>query len=438
MTPLIWIILVGLVGSVPVLSVRRAGAGRRRQRDHHRALDTLGAVSSRSADRTASDRGAQPSGAARHPHVRVVPSDTPEPRAATPSLSTWRSATRSPADPFRRPDPLEPERLGRAEPAPDVASSVVVRRAPAPRRAGGDHTGAQHPAGPSGTPSVEGTAPAGGTARADGTTPGDGPEATGPVVAAPARSTGATRRGAPAPAGPAAPPSPAGAASAPPPRPARSEQAPTDAPVTHVPVTHAAAPAAGAPRGVVPAGRAPSRTPTARAGRPAPGPGRRTLRRSRWTRRRGLVAAGVAVVALAGGVVALVGQGGGGSASTRPSRAAIAPLHHTTTPTTTPVTTPAVRPVRLVSSVGGLATYHVASNAAVSVTADQPCWVEIRRNGPTGPVTFTGVLTAGESHGLAHRSWIRVGDPAALRVRVGTVTVTPPGSAGDPVDLQFT
>jgi hypothetical protein len=162
---------------------------------------------------------------------------------------------------------------------------------------------------------------------------------------------------------------------------------------------------------------------------------RRSRRRSRIGLRR--IAVGVFVVGLlAAGTV-------GGLLVSRDHPAPARSPHHPvaraappTTRATTPPTVPAA-PV-LVSSGAGYSEYRLSRPATILLTASGRCWVEIRQSGPSGPILYEGNLVAGDSKGAPASTWVRLGNPSNVTVRVNGVPISPPSLiAGEPYNLQF-
>jgi hypothetical protein len=112
----------------------------------------------------------------------------------------------------------------------------------------------------------------------------------------------------------------------------------------------------------------------------------------------------------------------------------------TTPPTTRAVTKPAPAPAApvLVSSGVGYSEYRLSGPATIVLSASGRCWVEIRQSGPSGPMLFQGVLLAGETQGAPGLTWVRLGNPSNVTVRVNGVIISPPSLiAGEPYNLQF-
>ncbi len=164
--------------------------------------------------------------------------------------------------------------------------------------------------------------------------------------------------------------------------------------------------------------------------------GRRRPRRSRSALRRTTVGA-VSVLVLAGGAIGalLVSRGPSASVHTPPTVA-----RQATPPTTRAAPKPAPTPAGpvLVGSGAGYSEYRLSGPATIVLSASGRCWVEIRESGPSGAVLFQGVLVAGETQGAPASTWVRLGNPSNVTVRVNGVTISPPSLiAGEPYNLQF-
>jgi hypothetical protein len=91
-----------------------------------------------------------------------------------------------------------------------------------------------------------------------------------------------------------------------------------------------------------------------------------------------------------------------------------------------------------VASGAGYSEYRVSRPATIVLRASGPCWVQIRQNGPGGPVTYQGDLLAGMTRAATGPSWLRLGDPSQVTVTVNGVAISPPSLvAGEPYNLQF-
>jgi hypothetical protein len=93
----------------------------------------------------------------------------------------------------------------------------------------------------------------------------------------------------------------------------------------------------------------------------------------------------------------------------------------------------------LVASAAGSSTYRVDASATITFAAGNGvCWVQIRQNGPYGPVIFTGDLLSGQTRDVNGPIWVRLGNPRIITVTVNGSSISPPGmTAGEPYDLQF-
>jgi hypothetical protein len=175
--------------------------------------------------------------------------------------------------------------------------------------------------------------------------------------------------------------------------------------------------------------------PPGRRGRAAGAPAR--SRRPDRPRRRRRIAASVVVAALAVvAVVIVLGRHHGTPAAAPPRQ------HATVTPTsplTSPRTTPKVHVprVKLISDVPGAAHYQLATGARVTLKATGPCWVEIRKTDAQGPEVYTATMVAGATESVTAPVWVRLGRPTAVAVSVGATVVSPPSIGGEPYDLLF-
>jgi hypothetical protein len=51
---------------------------------------------------------------------------------------------------------------------------------------------------------------------------------------------------------------------------------------------------------------------------------------------------------------------------------------------------------------------------------------------------YQGILVAGDTKGAPGSTWVRLGNPSNVTVRVNGVTISPPSLiAGEPYNLQF-
>jgi hypothetical protein len=150
----------------------------------------------------------------------------------------------------------------------------------------------------------------------------------------------------------------------------------------------------------------------------------------------------VAVVAIGVTIVGLPGQSSPGAqtagktTTSSPSRS----RNTTTLPPKPTTTTTPPKPAVLVSTQNGTATYNLSSaSASIVVTASGPCWFEVRANSPLGQIINQGTLEAGTRFSVTGPAWIRLGNPAAVAVKVdGTPMTVPDAEVGLPLNLQFT
>ncbi len=93
--------------------------------------------------------------------------------------------------------------------------------------------------------------------------------------------------------------------------------------------------------------------------------------------------------------------------------------------------------VRLVSASSGVSVYQLSEAARITLSASGRCWVEVRAGSSTGPVVHETTLVAGQVERLTGPVWVRLGNPTAVRIEVGSTTLTPPVTTGNPYDLDF-
>lgn len=118
------------------------------------------------------------------------------------------------------------------------------------------------------------------------------------------------------------------------------------------------------------------------------------------------------------------------STSAAPTTAAAtsAPTVASTVTSTAPPTT-ALSIAPPVTKAGSV-TYTIPAGTPIDVAATRACWVEARA-GAGGPVSHVGTLQAGQSLTLASPVWIRMGNPANLRVTAGGTPLQLPVGPGD-------
>jgi hypothetical protein len=168
-------------------------------------------------------------------------------------------------------------------------------------------------------------------------------------------------------------------------------------------------------------------------------PAIRRPRRGPPKRRHRAAAASLIVILVAAGTVGalLVSRDHRAPVRTPPAPVPRAAPPPPTTTATTTVKPPPAAPV-LVSSGVGYSEYRLAGPATIMLTASGRCWVEIRQNGPSGPLLYEGDLLAGDSRGAPGSTWVRLGNPSYVTVQVNGVTISPPSLiAGEPYNLQF-
>jgi hypothetical protein len=426
-TPLVAIIVIVLVGVLAANVISRARSGVRSVRSHHRALDTLGHITTTRP--VAAQRGALAIGALSTPdaprqaHIRIRPTVVEE-------VEVEEEPIPEPVVEIEEPAPPVPvgSRFHLA-PAPDndLWDTVAIRELV-------DGPGEPEETDPSERPDadnidLEGTSDLPGGDE-DGDSDEDGDDAL--------RLDGGIS------ADDVTGPYPMAASHQPEQEPAWSGGVSADAGAAgddqligagwggpHFGTKGAAAvgPGAGWPR----AGR---RT----AGSAAVGPGR--PRRRNWplrgTRR---VVATTTVLALCIVTVAVVLS----NRHHATPAAAATPQVGTASPALRPLSPRLIKPkrvtktvsVRLVSEEPGSLHYHLAGGARVTLKANGPCWVEIRRTDANGQEIYLATMAAGATESVRAPAWVRLGRPGAVAVIVGGATVTAPVVGGQPYDLLF-
>lgn len=169
-----------------------------------------------------------------------------------------------------------------------------------------------------------------------------------------------------------------------------------------------------------------------------PSPGSKRLRRRRRLRI-GAAVASVAVVVAAVSVAVAVETGGHGhrakTASTTPPSTAT--TGRTVAPVPVPPTTVASPAVVAVSRQPSAAVYQVNSGSvSVSLLSSGRCWIQVRSRSALGPIMFESIVVPGAQKNFGDTAglWLRLGNPAAVQIRVdGTVLALP--AVANPFDL---
>jgi hypothetical protein len=95
-------------------------------------------------------------------------------------------------------------------------------------------------------------------------------------------------------------------------------------------------------------------------------------------------------------------------------------------------------PVRLIASNSTTATYQLTGNSPITLQATGDCWVDVHQGGETGPSVLTTTLLPGQTESFSGPVWMRLGDPTAVTIQVGTSSVPAAQiTAGQPYDLDF-
>jgi hypothetical protein len=151
-----------------------------------------------------------------------------------------------------------------------------------------------------------------------------------------------------------------------------------------------------------------------------------------------LAAVGAAVLVLAATVgVVLHGQGHPSSAAPPSSVARNAPGRTSPARASTSTTTLPVPTVIGTSATASYATYTVnATSLDVALLDTRACWVELRSGSAAGPVVYVGTLQPGVSQTfhVTGAIWLRLGDPAGLKITIDGAPVVLPATA-EPFDL---
>jgi hypothetical protein len=165
--------------------------------------------------------------------------------------------------------------------------------------------------------------------------------------------------------------------------------------------------------------------------------------RHRWGRDRRpalrfLIVGVLIVMVVAGGTVGVLTLRGDHNRASPPShpppRAAAPPAP---VPTSATTVAPPPAPV-LVTTSAGYSEYRLSGPATIVLTASGTCWVQIRRDGPTGTVLYQGDLYAGQTHPANGPIWLRLGNPTQVTITVNGTALSPPSLiAGEPYNLQF-
>jgi hypothetical protein len=155
------------------------------------------------------------------------------------------------------------------------------------------------------------------------------------------------------------------------------------------------------------------------------------------------LAGGAAVVVLLALLAAALWSGGGNGNGTKVAGSTAAPTTAPRKPqarsTARPTTTLAATALDPATTQTGGATYSVGRpQFSLVLETSGSCWVQLR-SGQSGPVVFEGTLAAGDSKTFPAQGpmLLRVGNAAALAVRVDGTTVTMPHDPGMVYNLLF-
>jgi cytoskeletal protein RodZ len=120
------------------------------------------------------------------------------------------------------------------------------------------------------------------------------------------------------------------------------------------------------------------------------------------------------------GVIYIIGRGGETQSSTKPGALGI------TSPSASPSASKSAKPQKTAKPV---------VSGELRITApDGDSWLEVRKDGATGAVLFSGTVTKGKTRVfVGDVLWLRLGNPSAVRLRVEGRKIKRSDSA-DPVD----
>jgi hypothetical protein len=92
------------------------------------------------------------------------------------------------------------------------------------------------------------------------------------------------------------------------------------------------------------------------------------------------------------------------------------------------------------SATADYATYTANAPALqLLVLTSGACWLELREGSASGPVIYEGTLVPGASHAFraVGSIWLRLGDPARVRLSINGTPVALPAAA-NPFDVTVT
>jgi uncharacterized protein DUF4115 len=161
-------------------------------------------------------------------------------------------------------------------------------------------------------------------------------------------------------------------------------------------------------------------------------------RRRPWWKRPGALILTIAVaLGAAAGIWSIARPGAAGTRAATASTSTSEPLPTSNggTPSSVPKPATSLEPTTTVAigspvSAPGSLTYTMVAGAPVEVVASNPCWIEVR-DGAGGPLTRVTTLQAGQTLSLTSPVWMRLGNPANVRVTVRTTALQLPTGPGD-------